>query len=88
MYTKRFCPDFSIIYHVTLSHAAQQTIASLEHLALSNFIFVFWSSFHESAFNYKFLAGNMYRACLFGVQISDISNQEKRKRLQTGKETQ
>ena len=30
-----------------------------------------------------FLAGNMYRACLFGVQISDISNQEKRKRLQT-----
>ena len=29
----------------------------------------------------------MYRACLFGAQISDISNQEKRKRLPTGKKT-
>ena len=29
----------------------------------------------------------MYRACLFGTQISDISNQEKRKRLPTGKKT-
>ena len=29
----------------------------------------------------------MYRACLFGSQISDISNEEKRKRLQTGKKT-
>ena len=26
----------------------------------------------------------MYRACLFGAQINDISNQGKRKRLQTG----
>ena len=33
------------------------------------------------------LGENMYRACLFGAQISDISNSEKRKRLQTGKKT-
>ena len=29
----------------------------------------------------------MYRACLFGAQISDISNQEKRNILPTGKKT-
>ena len=29
----------------------------------------------------------MYRACLFGTQISDISNQEKRNILPTGKKT-
>ena len=29
----------------------------------------------------------MYRMCLFGAQISDISNQEKKKRLHAGKKT-
>ena len=64
--------SFSILYQFTLSHAAQQTITSLERLALSYFAFVFWSPSYESAFNYFWREICTARVCLAPRSVSSV----------------
>ena len=63
---------FWYFINFTLSHAAQQTIASLGHLVLSYFAFVFWSPSHESAFNYFWREICTARVCLAPRSVTSV----------------
>ena len=69
----------------TLSNAAQQMIASLEHLALSYFGFVFWSPSHESAFNYFWPEICTARVCLAPRSVTSVIKKKRRDSRQVRK---
>ena len=71
---------FRYLINFTLSHAAQQTIANLEHLALSYFAFAFWSPSHESAFSFSWQEICTARVCLAPRSVISVI---KKKREET-----
>ena len=76
---------FQYFINFTLSHVAQQTIASLGNLALSYFAFVFWSPSHESAFNYFWREICTARVCLEPRSMTSVIKRKGRNSRQVRK---